>query len=305
MNPHLKARPPSLVAWRVTGFVGLALLSGCANTKAVSSASTQLVSASSAWDQVSGVPATSCSASSQLSTISTSCQSQQQLTDGMRATTQVLIAYFNALGQASDTKNFVADQGLTTLGASAAEIPNVGDKATAVAGLATFLLTLYEGHERDKLLRRLIIDGGPKARSVIDVLHDVVVPDLNGIVDGEQTNLDAAYDEYVGSEHSAMRHGKVDCSRGPRVADFPASEPNRPSMGTALLLAGWYCQRVTGAQKNRELIQAYAESLASAETLIKSLEDNRSALGERATIEQLFKISNDLASKVGAMKKAF
>ena len=283
----------------------LLTLNGCANLKAVNTASDALVSASDSWTNVETVPADSCHKSSQLSVSPVGCNEQEKLTKGLGDTDKILTAYFLALKHAADTKNFNVDSGITTLGNSAANIPKINaGQVNAITGLATFLVGLYEAHKRTQIIASLIQEGGPKARAVLDVLHDTVVPDLQGIVQTETVDLDLAFDSYLRRQRSTMDHASLDCANGPHVQNFQETDPARP-MGPAFLLAVEYCQRLADVNRKTALLTQYSASLESAAKVISTLENDRSALGKQVTFKDIYKAVDTLHSDVQAIQKAF
>jgi hypothetical protein len=276
----------------------VAVLTGCTNLQAVSTASGQLLGASASWDTVAGEWTASCQRRNQVSLSPSDCVQEKKATDGLEATDKILAAYFTALKDASDTKNFSLDASISTLSGSVAGIPGINaGQVSAVTGFAKFLAGLATSAARERTLDRLIGEGGPQAIATIDVLHSVAVPALGIAYDVEARDTKSAFRTYIKSLNAPFETDKVDCAKGPFVSDLPR--------GDAYLLALEYCRRSQAVAAKRDALKSYDKSLLTAKATLQGLVDGKARLKDAEVIKALLTDAATLRDDVNALKKAF
>lgn len=289
---HMHAR-------QVLPLVGaLTLAAGCANLQAVNTASGQLVTAASSWDGVADEFEGSCHRRNQVSDVPSDCKFEKNATESLEAADKILSAYFIALQQTSNGANFSVDSGISAIGTSAQSIPaaNAG-QVQAVTGLATFLADAATSAYRGRTLKRLITDGAPKAEATIDVLSNVVVPQLSRILNLEANQTLATFSSYIQQSGATGDLRTVNCSDGPVTHNF--------STGTALLLAQAYCSRVLAITRERTALTNYTSSLATSKKTLQDLESGKDNLSAVALIQQLVSDASALKGDVAKIQKGF
>jgi hypothetical protein len=284
-----------------------AALSGCTDLAAVRSISSQLQGATASWNDVSGEFLNSCQREQRLNPALSDCAVEKQASDGLVAMNNLLADYFKTLGLAAADSSFSIQQGITDASTSAAKIPGISaTQVAAVSGLFGTLSALVGRALREKVLRDLIDNGAPHARTVVGALDTLVVENLRTRLASERTQLGSIFfakillaqsqSQESAAERSAVAGSMDDLCKGTTATALS---------GTRYLLALEYCRRTDILDKRVAALEDYRNSLATADKALVALQSNKTKLKGKALFGELFAVGQDLAEKITAVRDAF
>ncbi len=288
-----------MISWRAVSTLGvMGLVAGCANFQAVDMTAGQLVTASSSWNSVADEFEASCVRRNEVSDVTSDCSSEKQATAGLEAANKILSAYFTALQQTSNGANFSVDSGISNLSASVQAIPGVGaPQIQAMSGLASFLADAATKRLEERTINLLISEGAPKAEAVIDVMNNVVVPQLTNELNREKSQTQTTFISYIQQSGSVVDLRKIDCMSGPSTKNFET--------GTSYLLAQTYCSKVTTLSTKILALANYKNSLNTAKNALVNLENGKDNLSSKAIAQQLISEASKLKGDINKINKAF
>jgi len=278
-------------------------LGGCRDFGAIHDASAEAVRATRGWDDVAGELAGSCLRDSRFNPAIADCQSSAKAAAGTIAVDRLLAAYFGAIADVSNGRNFTVEPGLNDLAASAGAIPGADQgRISAAFGLATALSNLITGAARERAMRRLIAEGGPHAIVLIDFLEQYVVPALRTKIGSERDDMAVAFAGYIAAQGGQFPNPPeaLCAAPGPRVAQFGGAKG-----GVNFLLAVDYCRRVAMLQREDKAIAHYTASLGAARALVTDLAGAKFKLKDRVLIETIARTAAELSEKSEAVRDAF
>lgn len=278
--------------WILPLTMGL-VLTGCADLGAVSTLGARMMTAGKTWKGVSQEASRSCARLGQFNRLA-DCASTDLAAKGAVAATEVLLAYFGAIQDVANAGNFTVQPGLDAVAASVKTVPGVdAAQADAVSGLASLLAKLALEGMREDALRRLIGEGAPPARLVLQFLHERVGPSLRTTLAAERTALDATYAGFIQGAGSVF---PANCDPGPRAYDFNAQ---------TFPLAQDYCQRRLALDAKSKSLGEFDDSLAAARTALDELDSGKARLSSKELAKRLYTTGKELDNKVDAVREAF
>jgi len=277
--------------------LSISLIAGCANLSAVRDISSQLLTAASSWDSVTGEIAGSCRRQLTLNSQLTDCKIETQASDGLSAANGVLISYFKALKNAASDSNFTIQPGLSNATESIAKIPGINaDQVKAASGLFGLLARLATEKMRESVLHELIGEGAPAAQTVISAMNEVVVPQLRTQLDGEGLQLQGQFGRLIHEAKDRIEGNPSKLCEGSSAAKFS---------GTGFLLTQEYCRRQAIVDQRIAALAAYQATLKSTNDALAELQSSKTKLGAAALTQRLLEIGAELEDKVSALQKAF